>query len=108
MEPLFYEHLVPLSESLIMLNAYDVAESERETLENLIFSMFHHKIIETILTNVPAAAHEQVVQVIAEDPHNLEIMIFIKTLNPEIEDHIIHSGKELSDEIRGLLWKTIS
>lgn len=106
MQPLFYEHLVPLSKALVLLDNYQFTVEERDQLENMILSMFHHKMIETILSNVPTDAHESIVSAIAEDPHNLEILIYIKSLNPQIEDHIMQSGEELSHELRALLWKT--
>jgi len=102
---LFYAHLTPLDETLARLDQFELTEDERAHLENIILSMFHHRMIEAILLHIPREHHEVVVERIATDPHDLDIMVLIKSHNPEIEDHIMAAGQALGAELQGLLLK---
>ncbi len=105
MSELFYAHLVPLDDSVALLDQYSLSDNERETLEQTILSMYHHHIIDVIMQNIALEHHDHIISRIAENPHDLDIMIHIKLLNPQIEDHIMSAGKELDTRVRAMLHR---
>lgn len=105
MDPLFYHHIIPLEETLKFLDNYQLSPTEKVELEDMILSMFHHRILDIILLSIPPEHHDQLIERIALNPHDQEIMILIKSLNPDVEDHIQSGGKVLAEEVRALLWK---
>lgn len=103
MSQLFYAHLVPLDDSVALLDQYQLNDVERESLEKTILSIYHHHIIDIILKNIAKEHHDQIIEKIAENPHNLDVMIYVKSLNPQIEEHIMSGGKELDTRVRAML-----
>ncbi len=106
MEPtLFYAHLVPLNEVLSYLDQYSVSDAERQKLEDMIYATIHTRVLETILSNTPKDTHESIIATVAKNPHQQDTLILIKTINPQIEEHILRVGSELKDELFALLYK---
>lgn len=103
MSDLFYAHLVPVDETLQQLETLSITEAERDKLESMIITMYHKKILETILNEIDTVHHDHIVAMIAGNPYDLGVMIEIKSHNPDIEESIIDAGRTLSTEIRGLL-----
>lgn len=103
MYQLFYAHLVPLDDSVALLDQYQLNDVERNILEEKILSMYHHYILDIIMQNIAKEHHDHIIARIAQDPHDLDVMIHIKSLNPQIEEHIMLAGKELDTRVRAMV-----
>ncbi|GEM_PF-3535384 len=105
MNQLFYAHLVPLDESLALLDQYQLSPAEHAELEELIYAMFDHRVMDTILVSLPPEHHDELMRRVAEAPHDLSIIVFIKQYVPQIDSHLQLVGNELGLDLRGLLHK---
>lgn len=103
MNNVFFYYLVPLEDSLGLLDSVELSEKEKNKLQDIIHSMYEHRITEVILTNLPTDIHEHFVKRVSENPYDLEIMSFLKSKNSDIDSIIQYEGKNLHNEIIALL-----
>jgi len=103
MDKVFFTYLVPIDESLGLLDKIELKEKEKRKIHDVIHSMYEHKIVEVILSNLDKTHHESFVRMIAQNPYDLEIMSYLKSYNSEIDSLIQDAGKVLHQEIIALL-----
>lgn len=103
MDNVFFQYLIPINESLGLIERTVLEDNEKEKLHNIIHSMYEHRIVDVILANIDKEHHDLFIQMLATDPYNLQIMTFLKSKNSEIDSLIQDAGKSLHQEIMALL-----
>ncbi len=103
MDKPFYSHLVPVNESLLLLDEFSLSEQEKDDLISLIWSMYHHRIIDKLLLVLPLEHHEELVVRLANNPNDSTIIDYLKLHVPNVEERISLAGQELHQEIAGLI-----
>lgn len=76
MAKIFYDHLVVIEELYTEIDSLDT-KSRREVLD-LMDETIHHHILDTILTHLPKEHHEVFLEKFHKEPHNPELLIFLK------------------------------
>ncbi|MFA6082111.1 MAG: hypothetical protein WC773_01670 [Patescibacteria group bacterium] len=105
MSQLFYAHLVPLDEALHLLDQYELESDERDQLEEMVYAIFDHNIMNLIMQKVPKEHHDNLVEMIAVSPFDLAIIDYLKTHAPDIETDIMDVGKQVHYQLIPVLAK---
>jgi hypothetical protein len=103
MNKVFYHYLVPLDDSVALIENAELLEKEKEKLIDIIHSIYDHKIVEIILNNIPIDHHERFIGMLAINPADIEIISYLKSHNIEIDNIIQNTGKEIHQEIIAMI-----
>jgi hypothetical protein len=103
MNKVFYHYLVPIDDSVSLLENTELLDGEKAKLIDIIHSIYDHKIVEIILSNIPIDHHERFIGMLAVDPSDIEIISYLKSHNSEIDNIIQNTGKEIHQEIIAMI-----
>lgn len=100
MTKIFYDHLIKIEEVTVELDNYELTLEEREEFVSLIDEILHHHTINVILSHLPKHHHETFLSMFHKEPHNLELLDFLKkeTL-VNIEEKIKNEAEKVKKEI---------
>ncbi|MCL4390292.1 MAG: hypothetical protein M1484_00030 [Patescibacteria group bacterium] len=105
MVKIFYDHLVLREEVIAVLDKHEIAVEEREELIELVDETLHHRVLDVILTHLPAAKHEEFLTKFHQAPHDPKLLNYLQAQTPvDIEAAIRAAAaaakQELLDEIK--------
>lgn len=100
MSKLFFDHLIEFEEIEIELKKLDVTHEERIELERLIDSMVHHRVVDRILTHLPAEHHEEFLDKYYKKPYDPVLLSWInQRIEESVEKHVKDEVAKLKKEI---------
>jgi len=82
MAKLFYDHLIIIEEVTAVLDGYKLSNKERQEILTLIDQTLHQEILDVILTCLPKERHQEFLIRFNQQPHNSELLSFIKEHSP--------------------------
>ena len=105
MTKVFFDHLISYTEIYELLEISD--SYERQELEEIIDGIFHHHILDLILTRLPIEHHIEFIELVARDPGHPGILLFVKAkVDIDIEAEIKKHGEKVKAEVLSEIKKT--
>lgn len=96
----FYDHLTSLDELHQELLELNLPTKEHYNLVNLIDSTLHHEVLTICLDCLPMEHHENFILHFNQEPSDQEILVYLKQLDPEIENKIATRSTEVREKIK--------
>jgi hypothetical protein len=100
MRKLFWDHLIHFDELLHELKSLPFSSKEQEELIETIDSLFHHHILDEILSALPREEHDRLLRMLSERPDDEQILLYILRFVPDIEARIKHRSLQVTDIVR--------
>ena len=89
MSRLFYDHLIDLEKIHEKLDGYELTNTEKADLLQLIDETIHHEVMNVILTHMPKEHHEDFLDRFSQAPHQKKHITYIaQTANINIQDAV--------------------
>lgn len=109
MAKLFYDHLIIIEEIVAILDAHHLSAQEKQKMLSVIDEMFHHMILDTILTYIPKKHHEEFLKKLVSFPHDPQMIMYLnekseKNMEKEILKTITKGKKRIIKEIENSLY----
>lgn len=101
----FYDHLIGLDDLHQELLDFKLILEQHYQLLNMIDSALHHEVLAVCLDCVPPQHHESFIQQFAKEPNDPTLLVYLKGLDPEIENKIHKKGLEVKGRIKEDLKK---
>lgn len=100
MTKVFYDHLVLMEEVIAVIDAHGLSPGERQKLISAIDQLFHHQILDTILTHLPQKHHQTFLKLYTSAPHDPALLFFLKqNATVDIEKAIKIKAQEVKQEV---------
>ena len=105
MAKLFYDHLIVIEEIEILLDGQGLSGAEKKELLATIDEIFHHEILDTILTQLPKQHHEEFLQKLVTHPYDPGILPYLsekaeKNMEREILQTIAQVKTKIHKEVK--------
>mgnify|MGYP001604001594 CR=1 FL=1 len=103
MNIIFYDELIDIRPVLEEIALLPLSDKDEQALLSQIDQIFHHEILDEILTQLPREAHEEFFVLYGRDPGDVAIWDYLGTHVPTIRDDV----RERSDRVQGELRAVI-
>lgn len=100
MNKLFWDDLIHFDELLHELKELPFSSEEQAELIELIDSIFHHHILEEILSALPKDEHKTFMAMLAERPDDKDILVYLVRFIPDIEARIQNRSLQVKNIVR--------
>src|SRR5438309_7527952 len=97
---IFYDNLINLHELHLEFDRLEVPFEHRRDLVDLADSTVHHEIFDLIMVELPESHHTYFLQAFASDPSDAEILGWLRSHIPDVEDKIRSRGEEVKENFR--------
>lgn len=107
MSKLFFDHLIHFEEVVAFLDSHSLAEEEKSELVQIIDEIYHHHVLDLILTHLPKTHHEEFISRLHADPSHPDHLVYLKELTSvDIAAEIQAYSSRLRDELVAEIQKT--
>lgn len=101
MSRIFYDHLVSTDAVISCLLEHAIAEEDKAELLKIIDELYHHHLLNVVLSHLPKNHHREFVTKLTKDPGDPQIMVFLKShIEIDIETEITKQGQKLSEDLQ--------
>src|SRR3989344_2490410 len=106
MSTLFFDYLIHDQEVIAFLDTHDIDPEEREELVSLIDEIYHHRILNLILSHLAKDLHDEFASLLQQNPSHPDILIYLKAKIPiDIEGEITKHSEKVKNELIGEITK---
>jgi hypothetical protein len=101
MSKLFYDHLIVYGEIESVIKKSASSAEEREELYGLVDEILNHRVLETVLDELPEKSHGEFLELFHKCPHD-ETIIFgylKKKTGQNMEEKLREKLKDIGDDI---------
>ncbi len=99
MSKIFYDHLVVREEIVAELDKHKISIEEREELVQLVDENLHHRVLDTILSNLSKEKHEEFLIKFHNTPFNMGLLSYLRGEITDIEEKIADVAKKVKSEL---------
>lgn len=100
MSQVFYDHLIIIDEVTTELDSYNLTSAERQTIIDLIDQTLHHRILDIILSSLPADKHEDFLSRLHRAPYDRKLLDYLRAeTGIDIETEIKKEAQKVKQEI---------
>ena len=104
MSIIFYDHLTPKEELLIIIKQSDAPENQKGKALQLVDDILHQGIVDFILKQLPDKHHRPFLKRLHSMPYDPEILTMLKKrIADDIEDKIREEADRLIKKVRSEL-----
>ena len=104
MSIIFYDHLTPKEEILIIIKQSDAPENQKGKALQLVDDILHQGIVDFILKQLPDKHHRPFLKRLHSMPYDPEILTMLKKrIADDIEDKIREEADRLIKKVRSEL-----
>jgi len=101
MSIIFYDHLTPREEIIVLIKKYDAPENQKGKALQLVDDILHQGIVDFILKQLPEKHHRPFLKRLHAAPYDPELLIMLKKkIADDIEDQIRAQADTLVKKIR--------
>lgn len=101
MSILFYDHLTPKDELLIIIKQSKAPENQKGKALQLVDDILHQGIVDFVLKQLPAKHHRPFLKRVHSTPYDPEILTMLKErIADDIEDQIRDEAERLIKKVR--------
>ncbi len=101
MSIIFYDHLTPKEEILIIIKKSDAPENQKGKALQLVDDILHQGIVDFILKQLPKKHHHPFLKRLHSMPYDPEILTMLKgRIADDIEDKIREEANRLIKKVR--------
>lgn len=104
MAKIFYDHLVVLEEIVAVIDTHNLPANQRQKLLATIDELFHHHMLDEILTHLPKNKHEVFLKLFHKAPHDPMLLSFLKQ---HAKVDIERAMKTRADKVKAEILKEI-
>jgi hypothetical protein len=97
---IFYDNLINLHELHLEFDRLEIPLEHRRELIDLADSTIHHEIFDLIMVELPEQQHVRFLQTFSSDPSDLEIMGWLRSHIPDVENKIRSRGNSVKEDFR--------
>ena len=97
MSIVFYDELIDIRPVLEEIALLPLSDKDEQTLLHEIDQIFHHELLDEILTRLPRAAHEEFFVLYGHDPANTAIWDYLGGHVPTIRDDLRSRSERVRD-----------
>lgn len=97
----FYHHLIEYHETISILDSHHLAKEEMAELADLIDQIFHHHLLNLILTHLPSSHHRDFISRLTKNPADPHLLVYLKEKITvvDIETEIKKHGAKIKADI---------
>lgn len=100
MSKIFYDHLLVLDEVESVIKSNISSQEEREELWQIIDELIHHRVMSTILENLPREHHEDFLEKFTVAPYDQTLIVYLNERSAKKIEKLIHEeAKKVQKEI---------
>jgi hypothetical protein len=107
MAKIFYDHLIIFEELISFFDKHELSKQERTDILTQVDKLLHNRIIDTILTHLPAEHHEVFITKFTQSPDSKKLMEFLREhIQVDIEKEIFIVAESVKKDVYKLVQQS--